>query len=241
MAPFGDSPFDEVDVGKRVYLDIINKAESEVHIMTPYLVIDSELLEGLKYAAARGVDVEIMMPASRTASCWALPPSATTASSLTPASESSSTRREWCMPKPVWQTGPAPWWVPSTWTTAASSQFGVRLLCARLQRRARCGKGLSTQQGELLYHDDGRRERYSSVSPSAQPRDAPVCPDAVNVQGKRWFSLRFEPELVLFALFFAENVIDNFSNSAILKAIKYRTGELVLQAERKSETSTLIT
>ena len=63
----------------------------------------------------------------------------------------------------------------------------------------------------------------------------------MNVQGKRWFSLRFEPELVLFALFFAENVIDNFSNSAILKAIKYRTGELVLQAERKSETSTLIT
>lgn len=62
VAPFGDSPFDEVDVGKRVYLDIINKAESEVHIMTPYLVIDSELLEGLKYAAARGVDVEIMMP-----------------------------------------------------------------------------------------------------------------------------------------------------------------------------------
>ena len=62
VAPFGDSPFDEVDVGKRVYLDIINKAESEVHIMTPYLIIDSELLEGLKYAAARGVDVELMMP-----------------------------------------------------------------------------------------------------------------------------------------------------------------------------------
>ena len=34
VAPFGDSPFDEVDVGKRVYLDIINKAESEVHILS---------------------------------------------------------------------------------------------------------------------------------------------------------------------------------------------------------------
>ncbi len=63
----------------------------------------------------------------------------------------------------------------------------------------------------------------------------------MNVKKKASFFLCLEQKFVLFAFFFAENVIDNFSNSVILKAIKYRTGELVLQAERKSETSTLIT
>ncbi|MBQ3077157.1 MAG: cardiolipin synthase, partial [Clostridia bacterium] len=60
--PFADSPFDTADIGKRVYLDLIHTATRYVHIMTPYLVIDSELLEGLKFAARRGVDVALMLP-----------------------------------------------------------------------------------------------------------------------------------------------------------------------------------
>ncbi len=62
VVPFADSPFDEVDVGKRVYLDLINRAERTVRVMTPYLILDSELLEGLKFAAARGVEVELLLP-----------------------------------------------------------------------------------------------------------------------------------------------------------------------------------
>lgn len=62
IIPYGDSPLDGVQVGKRVYLDIINNAEEYVYIMTPYLVIDNETLEALRYAVDRGVDVRIIIP-----------------------------------------------------------------------------------------------------------------------------------------------------------------------------------
>lgn len=62
IIPFGDSPLDNNAVGKRVYLDNLNNAKRYVHIMTPYLVIDHEMYETMKYAAQRGVDVKIIMP-----------------------------------------------------------------------------------------------------------------------------------------------------------------------------------
>jgi len=62
VIPYCDNPIDNEPVGRNVYLDIINSAADYVHIMTPYLVPDSETLESLKFAAKRGVDVKIMMP-----------------------------------------------------------------------------------------------------------------------------------------------------------------------------------
>lgn len=62
VIPYGDSPNDKEYVGKRVYIYLINRAERYCHIMTPYLVIDDEIFEALKFAAQRGVDVKIMMP-----------------------------------------------------------------------------------------------------------------------------------------------------------------------------------
>ncbi len=62
VIPFDDSPIDEEDVGERVYLDILNRAEKYVHIMTPYLVISYEMQEAMRYASKRGVDVRIIMP-----------------------------------------------------------------------------------------------------------------------------------------------------------------------------------
>ena len=62
VIPYGDSPLDGIQVGKRVYLDMINRAERYVYIMTPYLVIDSEMLEALRFAVERGVDVRIIIP-----------------------------------------------------------------------------------------------------------------------------------------------------------------------------------
>ena len=62
VIPYGDSPLDGIQVGKRVYLDMINRAEKYVHIMTPYLVIDNEMLEALRFAVERGVDVRIIIP-----------------------------------------------------------------------------------------------------------------------------------------------------------------------------------
>ena len=62
MAPFGDSPYDNEEVGKRVYLDIINRANEYVHITTPYLILDEEMTNALIFAAQRGIDVKIIVP-----------------------------------------------------------------------------------------------------------------------------------------------------------------------------------
>ena len=62
VIPYGDCPLDEDKVGERVYLDILNHARHYVHIMTPYLILDSEMENALCYAAQRGVDVRIIMP-----------------------------------------------------------------------------------------------------------------------------------------------------------------------------------
>lgn len=62
VIPYGVNPFDRSRLGERVYMDIINSAHSYVHIMTPYLILDDEMLQALKYAAERGVDVKLILP-----------------------------------------------------------------------------------------------------------------------------------------------------------------------------------
>ncbi len=62
VMPYGDSPVDSENVGETVYMDILNTAKRYVHIMTPYLILDNEMLTALKYAAKRGIDVKIIMP-----------------------------------------------------------------------------------------------------------------------------------------------------------------------------------
>lgn len=62
VMPYGDCPLDEDKVGEAVYMDILNRAEKYVHIMTPYLILDGELEASLKFAARRGVDVSIILP-----------------------------------------------------------------------------------------------------------------------------------------------------------------------------------
>lgn len=60
--PYEVCPFGEERVGKRVYLDILNTAAKYVHIMTPYLILDYEMIMSLTFAAKRGIDVTILMP-----------------------------------------------------------------------------------------------------------------------------------------------------------------------------------
>lgn len=62
VIPYGDSPLDQETVGELVYLDIINTARSYVHIMTPYLILNYELVQALQFAAKRGVETVIIMP-----------------------------------------------------------------------------------------------------------------------------------------------------------------------------------
>ena len=62
IMPYGDSPFDKENVGEMVYMDVLNNARDYVHIMTPYLVLDNEMITCMEYAAKRGVDVKIILP-----------------------------------------------------------------------------------------------------------------------------------------------------------------------------------
>ncbi len=62
VQPYSDNPLDDEDLGRNVYLEIINMAQKYVYIYTPYLIIDNELETALRLAAKRGVDVRIVTP-----------------------------------------------------------------------------------------------------------------------------------------------------------------------------------
>ncbi|MBQ2388080.1 MAG: cardiolipin synthase, partial [Clostridia bacterium] len=62
VIPYNDSPLDNDLVGENVYLDMINTAKDYVHITTPYLILDNEMISALTFAAKRGIDVTIIMP-----------------------------------------------------------------------------------------------------------------------------------------------------------------------------------
>lgn len=62
VIPFGDNPVDKENVGEKVYIDILNQAKEYVYIMTPYLILDNEMLTAITFAAKRGIDVRIILP-----------------------------------------------------------------------------------------------------------------------------------------------------------------------------------
>lgn len=62
VIPYGDSPFDHENVGEEVYLHILNHAKKYVHIMTPYLILDNNVITALTRAAKSGIEVQIIMP-----------------------------------------------------------------------------------------------------------------------------------------------------------------------------------
>ncbi len=62
VLPYGDSPFDDENVGEEVYFHILNHAKKYVHIMTPYLILDNEMITTLTRTAKSGIEVIIIMP-----------------------------------------------------------------------------------------------------------------------------------------------------------------------------------
>lgn len=61
---FGDGPkpIDNELIGENVYINILNNANDYVYITTPYLIIDYNLINAIRSAALRGVDVRIITP-----------------------------------------------------------------------------------------------------------------------------------------------------------------------------------
>lgn len=62
VLPYGDQPMDQENVAESVYLDILNRAVRYVHIATPYLILDNEMITALTFAAKRGVEVRLIVP-----------------------------------------------------------------------------------------------------------------------------------------------------------------------------------
>ncbi len=62
VVPYGETPLDDENTGQNVYMNILNQARDYVYIMTPYLIIDSDMINCLILAAERGVDVRIITP-----------------------------------------------------------------------------------------------------------------------------------------------------------------------------------
>ncbi len=62
VAPYASIPADREPVGENVYLNMIAGAREYIHICTPYLIPDAQILAMLFLAAKNGVDVKIVTP-----------------------------------------------------------------------------------------------------------------------------------------------------------------------------------
>ena len=64
VMPFGDSPgdIDAALIGEQNYVNILNYAKKRVDISTPYLIPTYELLDAMRNAALRGVEVNLIVP-----------------------------------------------------------------------------------------------------------------------------------------------------------------------------------
>jgi len=62
VIPYTDSPMDSENVGEHVYMQMITGAKKYVYIVTPYLIIDDNMLSALTLAAKSGIDIRIMTP-----------------------------------------------------------------------------------------------------------------------------------------------------------------------------------
>ena len=64
VMPFGDGPgdIDSALIGEQNYINIINHATKSIYISTPYLIPTYQLLDSMRNAALRGVDVHLIVP-----------------------------------------------------------------------------------------------------------------------------------------------------------------------------------
>ena len=62
VQPYAATPLEKDNLSEEVYMQIIGKAKKYVYIMTPYLIVDNNMLAQLTIAAKSGVDVRIMTP-----------------------------------------------------------------------------------------------------------------------------------------------------------------------------------
>lgn len=62
IAPYGDSPFVPDKIAQDIYVGMLNRANKYCYIETPYLIVDTDMINSLILAAKQGVDVRIITP-----------------------------------------------------------------------------------------------------------------------------------------------------------------------------------
>lgn len=62
VMPYGDGPNSRHSLAENVYLDVLNRANRYIHIMTPYFINDNAVMRAFKYAAERGTEVILIVP-----------------------------------------------------------------------------------------------------------------------------------------------------------------------------------
>ena len=64
VMPFGDGPggIDDALIGEQNYINMLNYAKKSVYISTPYLVPTYQLMDAMRNAAIRGVEVHLIVP-----------------------------------------------------------------------------------------------------------------------------------------------------------------------------------
>lgn len=64
LFPFGDRPgaYDKENIGEQNYVNIINSATKSLYISTPYFLPTNTLMDALRNAALRGVEVNLILP-----------------------------------------------------------------------------------------------------------------------------------------------------------------------------------
>ncbi len=63
IIPFADTPLDDEETTKNLYISMIYSAKESIKITSPYLIIDPDFKAALRYAAKAGVNVSILLPA----------------------------------------------------------------------------------------------------------------------------------------------------------------------------------
>jgi len=62
IAPYGETPLDNEITAQNIYMNMLDQSNDYCYIYTPYLIIDTEMINALILTAKRGVDVRIVTP-----------------------------------------------------------------------------------------------------------------------------------------------------------------------------------
>ena len=62
VLPYCDGPLNDRNPAEGIYMEILSTAQNYVYITSPYLIIDSTMIEALRMAAKSGIDVRIITP-----------------------------------------------------------------------------------------------------------------------------------------------------------------------------------